>query len=947
MTEVFNPGSLIKNRKRLWRVEHQDGDVVEVTSLAGGSDEKHNFYLPAEGIERADLETTDPSIIGEWPLQKLLIQANRLSLLHGSAPLLSLQRSRVIPTEYQLVPVVMALEMPRVRLLLADDVGLGKTIEAGLIITELMARNRLERILFLTPANLREQWSEALKYFFHLDVPIISRRHRRMLDSELPPGANHWEYFPRLISSISYAKQDHIKPQILQQDWDMVVVDEAHKMAKPHQTGPDQSVNKIAWDFAQEIAGKVSNLMLLTATPHNGYRDSFASLLHLLDPEDELNLLQGPLHDPAINRQEARQYICQRRRKDVEEAFSGTDEESPFPERDQDEDFIPVHPRELKAIEKVEDLGATITSTAEESGERSEILARWTQMHFHKRALSSPAALRKSLKNRLDVITDAKGEGEEPENTIEVENAKSNTMDEDLGDELTDEEATFRMDRTVVTSRDAWSRELKQIEEALKFAKKVKPKHDNKLTYLAQELLPKLLNNTPPRVIVFTRFVDTLEYLADNVPDITSEDFEIITVFGELSEGQRRDRFEKFSRSEPAVMITTDCMSEGVNLQQSCAQLVHYELPWNPNRLEQRNGRIDRFGQKEDQVKIRTLVMNDTLDATILKTLVNKAQRIHQDYGFAPPYFSEGTSIFDLMEEQGVAKELEHDKQLRLPFYKAKVDFVDPFQDETLEKIKSDSFYGQEDVDLSDVKERLRKTEERIGTTESLRGFVSVSLDHLGGGMKEKEGGLYEIKLDDPQLDIPGIDDHFTASFEAERGLDNTEVDVLDLGHPLVRKLIDLMKEGLFEKGGKYGRTAYKANPQFGEVSALVWVLARFVVNTSPVSVIEELIPIKLFPYASSREPEVSESVWSVSSEKNIKPERVTEDIEFVLEEYDKLNDEIEGVIVDRKHQLEAERESFKEKLKSNGTLPSWVEGMADLTEASRDILAITMLYPR
>jgi SNF2 family DNA or RNA helicase len=163
----IQPGSVVQNRNRLWRVDAMDGNVVTATPLDGNTGDRHRFYTPVENITEGSLKPPDPEKIGNPEFQRLLNRAYRLSMLHGTAPLVSLQRSRVIPTEYQLTPVVMALDMPRVRMLLADDVGLGKTIEAGLITSELMARNKADRILIITPANLREQWREAFNYFFH------------------------------------------------------------------------------------------------------------------------------------------------------------------------------------------------------------------------------------------------------------------------------------------------------------------------------------------------------------------------------------------------------------------------------------------------------------------------------------------------------------------------------------------------------------------------------------------------------------------------------------------------------------------------------------------------------------------------------------------------------------------------------------------------------------
>jgi hypothetical protein len=310
----FPPGIVVKNRGRLWRVDGQEEDVLISTAIDTGEPEQFKFYIPFEDIQPGRLEPPSPDIVGHPAAQDLLLRAYRLSLLHGTAPLLSLQRSRVIPKDYQLVPVVMALEMPRVRMLVADDVGLGKTIEAGLIITELLARQMASRLLIIVPANLREQWREALDYFFHIPARIISSRHGREMERELPAGANPWEHYRFLITSVDYAKQPAIKNQILEQAWDVILFDEAHQVAKPHQSGPDQRVNMDRWELAEALASseRVRHLLLLTATPHSGYTDSFASLLRMLN----VGAAAGPIHAPRIFRAIAERHVCQRRRQD-------------------------------------------------------------------------------------------------------------------------------------------------------------------------------------------------------------------------------------------------------------------------------------------------------------------------------------------------------------------------------------------------------------------------------------------------------------------------------------------------------------------------------------------------------------------------------------------------------------------------------------------------------
>jgi hypothetical protein len=338
------------------------------------------------------------------------------------------------------------------------------------------------RLLVIVPANLREQWREALDYFFHIPARIISTRHRREMERELPAGANPWEHYRYLITSVDYAKQPAIKNQIMEQQWDIVVIDEAHQVAKPHQSGPDQRVRMARWELAEALAAspRVRHLLPLTATPHNGYTDSFASLLRMLD----VDAATGPVHDPDIVRSVAERYVCQRRRQDVEAWFQDDPTRSPFPDRDQDEVIVPPTAYEMDAIRAVEAYGNRVLQQAAGGSAQVRTLAHWTVMHLHKRALSSPEALRYSLRNRRERLKQrlASATAEAEETPIPPEVARANVLDEDTGERHTDEEAGQRTERVVYGSPKEIQAELDQLEEVLAKAEKVTPRRDTPIS---------------------------------------------------------------------------------------------------------------------------------------------------------------------------------------------------------------------------------------------------------------------------------------------------------------------------------------------------------------------------------------------------------------------------------------------------------------------------------
>jgi len=991
--DVFAPGSVIRNRSRLWRVDAQDANILIATSIDGGEAEPSRFYVPLEDIQPGRLEPPSPGVVGHIQAQDLLLRAYRLSLLHGTAPLISLQRSRVIPKDYQLVPVVMALETPRVRMLLADDVGLGKTVEAGLIITELLARQMATRVLVIVPANLREQWREALDYFFHIPARIISTRHRREMERELPAGANPWEHYRFLITSVDYAKQPGVKNQILEQRWDVVLIDEAHQVAKPHQSGPEQRVRMDRWELAEALAASphVRHLLLLTATPHNGYTDSFASLLRMLD----VGAVEGPVHAPHVARTQAGRHVCQRRREDVEAWFrddpaSGHSArgQSPFPERDQDEVIVPPTVYEMDAIRAVEAYGRQVLQQASVGSIQARTLAHWTVMHLHKRALSSPEALRCSLRNRRErlrgrlegretglfgknPVSDLVSEPVSEDIPIPPEVTRANVLDEDTGERLTDEEAGQRTERAIYGSAEEIERELELLEEVLAKAQKVTPRRDSKLQKLLDTVLRQRLA-ADPKVVIFTRYVDTMDYLAQQIQrDKRYAHATVLTIHGGLNERQRREVFLAFERAGVGILVATDAISEGINLQHAAAQVVHYELPWNPNRLEQRNGRVDRFGQRKPVVYVRTMVMDETLDATILKVLVEKAAQIRKDYGFSPPYFGDETSLLDLLEQHEVTL---GSKQLSLFEWQAGrrtedegriagAEAEDPFSAETLERIKEDSFYGQTHISLPEIERRLEETAATVGSPEAIRQFVFSGLSRFGcsvtenGDRNDRLDGSWRIAITEPALQTASMGEVIErATFDPEWAMDDPDVTLLDVGHPLVRRLIEEVKQRGFVVGAlapslHYGRTAYVVTPDVEEVTAMFHLLARYVVNTEPISIVEELLPVAMPVYGDQPLAVGGQQVARLLEAQPSAQTRTEKEVRDTLADalaLEGLEGLLEEAVEVRRRELVAERCSIRHQMeqREGAQGAKWLQGIDDLSPGSLDLLTVTAYYP-
>ena len=938
------PGQIVSFRNRLWRVD--DIDEVELTATAIDSEilGKRKFLLELEDIKPAQLNPISASKTGDIAFQELLLRSYRFDLLHGSAPFLSLQRSSVIPYNYQLVPLVLALEKAKTRLLIADDVGLGKTVEAGLIMSELQQRGRVKRVLILTPAHLKEQWEESLRYFFHIESQIISSFSRKEFEKKLPSGANPWQFFSHCIASIDYAKAPETKHLILEQDWDMVLVDEVHLCARPHAMKGHHK-QMLRYELIRDLGAKVNNILFLTATPHNGYSDSFASLLEILNPQIVLNN-NG---EYSFQKQIAKHNVCQRNRRKLDEWFVKNGKTSPFPSRNAIEIEIGLNEKMANLINIVAEYGDELIN--KNYGKKKELnIASWVALHFQKRAISSPFALKKSLENRLQGINQAQlGEKDPSELSSQV-------SDQETDERITEEIANNKLD---VSLFDVSEEEV--LEYILKKASEIKPKDDVKLNELKATILPELFN-IDRSVVVFTKYKDTLDYLIAN---LQSDEYQLLEMHGEMSLKKRQEILLELERSDKALLIATDVISEGINLQRMCSNIIHYELPWNPNRLEQRNGRIDRIGQLREEVNIRTLILKDSLDIQILEHLIKKAETIRGDRGYSAAYFGDESSLNDLIlrshaQHQKERKKKAEDKNQLNLFGTAEdkqyLDRViekqikDPYALETVERIQRESFYDSIDISLPDIDKRIQETQRVVGSKEEVKTFVESAMRYFGCLMDLKPNGFYKLIVSEPKLKVRGVPEILKkVSFDPEDGIAHPEVTVLELGHPLIRKMIELVKTEFFSEEGKYGRNAGFYSDQVDTVTVIYNALVRYSVGRTEKRVIEELITFGYDTFDQSQ----------ISPEKliTIKPTMTTDQIDgeefkhWLSEGLSEnrystlLNKEVEQ----RRQELISESQELAKKVyretKSDEDA-KWVDEIMFIDTTSVDLLTITIVWP-
>jgi superfamily II DNA or RNA helicase len=556
-------------------------------------------------------------------------------------------RSGIEVEEHQLTPLARALGMARVSLLIADDVGLGKTIEAGLIAQELLLRHQADTVMVICPPNLCGKWQRELDEKFGLRFEIIDSDAVKRIRRERGPSVNPFVVYPRMIVSGAWLKmptQQARLDEVLDPDphhyprtFDLLIVDEAHQVA-PAAVGRYAQDSKYT-RLIRRIVPHFEHRVFLTATPHNGYSESFEALLELVD---SLRYARGVEPD---ERQLHQTTMVRRLKSELrDELPPGPDGRKAFPVR-KIEDLSVVHPKaELEGLDLIDRYRDALKNGSEGSAGRTA--ADFITLLLKKRLLSSPDAFWKTINTHADTIRGTRSGKWEPDDLRGMyDRASDDYADEDDVDDATDG-ATAAASEAAALSPEA----ERLLQELITWADRHRGRADAKTTRLF-ELVEDVCQPSSAwnneRIIIFTEYRDTLDYLKA-----------LVSAKGWLSEGrvefivggmdtkQRARIIEEFNY-DPAhtsvrVLIATDTASEGIDLHEACHRLVHMEVPFNPNRLEQRNGRIDRHGQPADEVLIYHFVGQDDTghpvdDIDFLVRVAKKMNEIRDDLGSASP----------------------------------------------------------------------------------------------------------------------------------------------------------------------------------------------------------------------------------------------------------------------------------------------------------------------
>jgi superfamily II DNA or RNA helicase len=718
-TPEFLPGSLVAARGREWIVlPESDQQTLRLRPLGGGERDETLIYLP---LERQPVQpATFP-----WPLvaqarnhsaSQLLLDALQLKLRSGAGPFRSFGNIAVEPRAYQLVPLLMALKQPVVRLLVADDVGIGKTIEGALIARELLDRGEVQRLTVLCPPHLCEQWQRELVERFHIPAVVVRSNTADRLERDLPPGTSVFHAHPYTVVSLDYIKSDRRREAFQRFCPEFVIVDEAHTCTQAGQGRQQryQLLKGLAADAAR-------HLVLLTATPHSGDEEAFFNLLGLLRT-DFTQLKDLPAGQRSDLREDLSRHFVQRRRPDIAE----WQDTSMFPDRKSAEITYKLTGAWGQLFNDVLTYARELVERAEGQGLREQRMNWWAALALLRCISSSPAAAVNALRTRLQ---GALGEAEGAAATY-LEEFEAQAADRVL-DGSDDALSTDDIEPGAQTE------DSQRLQALMASAAALAGQHnDPKLAKLQEHLALLLKEGFQP--VVFCRYIATAHYLAAALQD-KFKTVAVKAVTGELTPDEREAAVEQLGDSDARVLVATDCLSEGINLQNLFTAVVHYDLSWNPTRHEQREGRVDRFGQKAREVRSTMLYGEDNpVDGAVLQVILRKAESIRKELGVLVPMpDNDGKLTQALMNAVLLRKGAQLGAQSQLDLFGEPAGDIELAWHSAREKAKQNrSIFAQRRLKPEDVLPEWRKSAAVLGGEAEVERFVTRAAAQLGAPLQ-------------------------------------------------------------------------------------------------------------------------------------------------------------------------------------------------------------------
>ena len=654
---------------------------------------------------------------------------------------------------YQLEPLRKALVLPRVNLLIADDVGLGKTIEAGLIASELLLRRRVREIVIACPPSMLQQWKEEMESRFGFIFEILDRDYIEKVRQERGYGINPWTTYPRfLISTKLLISETHAAPLRAWLDnfrpSSLFILDEAHHAAPS--SGAKYAIDSKITKAVRDIASRFEHRLFLSATPHNGHSNSFSALLELLDPQ---RFTRGV----KVVKKNLDSVMVRRLKEDIRELFGG------FPKREVvqiDITGLPAKAPELELSRLLDEYRQARQNRLKDAAKRQQTEAALLICHLQQRLLSSVEAFAKTLavhRRTMERIWSKDVAAEEAKAPVQIDLLEEPVDSDDDRSLLPENEQELLLDQQVeeITLRtagrtDGIEREKSILEEMASIAENARGIPDARVRHLIDWIRKNMcpgvhLPGTEPdeaeakwtelRVLIFTEYDDTLRYI-DRCLRFAMEGTDRaearMAIFHGPTPSDRREAIKLAFNEQPSknplrILLATDAAREGLNLQAHCHNLFHFDVPWNPSRLEQRNGRIDRKLQAAATVYCHYFVYSQRPEDRVLRALVNKTDIIRRELG----------SLSQVIDDR-LAKTLKNgivrSRALEIE-QEIEAASLDPLKQSTVQEELEASRERQENLrkQIDTVRTRLQEAREWIGLdNEQLREALSCSLEIMG-----------------------------------------------------------------------------------------------------------------------------------------------------------------------------------------------------------------------
>jgi len=780
------------------------GNNIEVCGVGLNTGRFYSRILTRNDLEKTkQVGLKKKDFRGDAEAFFLFMEGIRIRYASQFDPFYAVNVSQIDPLPHQIDAVYHhILKQPRIRFLLADDPGAGKTIMAGLILKELKLRGLVDRVLIVVPGHLKDQWRRELKEKFNETLRVIDRA---AVDASY--GRNIWQDESQAITSIDFSKQEDIMKGLREASWDLVIVDEAHKMAAYEYEGKMKRTER--YELGELLSKNSKFMLFLTATPHRGDPNNFRLFLNLLEPGF---FATNEMLEESIRNKDNPLFL--RRLKEDLKNFDGT---PLFPPRKVITVKYHLSDDEKRLYNAVSEYVEKHYNKAMQKEKRHVAFAL---LILQRRLASSVRAIRRSLERRRDKLRELYEQGKiiselgyiDEEALEDYPELERWSKEEEMLEKLSSAETLEEL-----------KEEIERIEELIRLAKEAEKKEiETKLVQLKKVMEEERLSINGEKLLIFTESRDTLEYLVEK---IKSWGYSVSYIYGGMNLEKRISAEHEF-RDKTQMMVSTEAGGEGINLQ-FCWLMVNYDIPWNPNRLEQRMGRIHRYGQKFE-AHIYNLVAVDTREGRILETLFNKLNIIRQHLG--------NDRVFDVIGEVFPGKSLQDLIVEAITNKRSMEDILKDIEkipdEEAIRRTREATLEGlaTRHIDFTTILGEQRIAMENRLVPEYIEKFFIRASEKLGVKVEKRKDGFWRVASVPYELrNLPFefkvkfgevFREYNKFSFEKEQAFKG-QAEFVAPGHPLLEAMVEKIFEKYLED---VDRGAFFIDPS-GEMNGFIWFL--------------------------------------------------------------------------------------------------------------------------